>query len=483
VRSILLLLSITWVSGIVAGVAGNAGWWFMGAGVVVAVLTIKNKQGWPLVTVMLALIALGWGYGWLASHKVVSSCEGVEGKVAEVVSRPEYLEKQLRFVTRVDDCQILVSSSPWLTISQKDQAVISNGRIQSLEEVKDFSIGYADYLRRRGIGATWFFPDVEIVKVNSLGGWSQATETQILSNVLRRRIQTLFIEPDASLVLGMLLAQKGTIPEEITQQFQATSVSHVLAISGMNVSIIAGIIYFILSWLPMRKSWQTALMLLVLWLYIAFIGAPVSVVRAGSFISVVVILLRLSKLVSLPTALVTTVVVYATVDPLVMLDVGWQLSVSAVIGIFLILFVTKQIQPRLNKGGIGIWLYNGLIVSVGASLATWPLIMYYFGNVSLVSLLANMLVVPVVPIILVFAPASIALSWFWMGGGLILSLVTHWSISWLLGVTEVLSQWPGMYWQEMTIPVWAMVVYFAAILGLAHYVLRRQNRSWREVWA
>ena len=481
-RSILLLIFIAWVSGIVAGVAGWVGWWLLGVVVVAVILTIKNKQGWALVTALTALLALGWGYGWLAGHQVVSSCEGVEGKVVEVVSRPEYLEKQLRFVVRVGDCQILVSSSPWLTISQKDQVVISNGRIQSLEEVEDFSIGYAEYLRRRGIGATWFFPDVEIVRVNSLGGWSQATETQLLSNALRRRIQTLFVEPDASLVLGMLLAQKGTIPKEITQQFQATSVSHILAISGMNVSIIAGIIYFILSWLPMRKSWQTGLMLLVLWLYIVFIGAPVSVVRAGSFITVVVVLLRLSKLVSLPTALVTTVVVYATVDPLVMLDVGWQLSVSAVIGIFFMLFVTKQTQPRLNKGGIGIWFYNGMIVSLGASLTTWPLIMYHFGNVSLVSLLANMLVVPVVPIILVLAPASIALSWLWMGGGLILSWVTHWSINWLLGVTAVLSQWPGMYWQDMTIPVWLVWVYIVGLIGLVHLVLWWQKRSWWEVW-
>lgn len=482
-RSILLSIFATWVSGIVAGVAGSAGWWLIGAGIVVVVITIKNKQGWALVTALIALLVLGWGYGWTASHQVISGCDGIEGKMAEVESRPEYLEKQLRFVARVGDCRVLVSSSPWLTISQRDQVVISGGRRQSLEEVKDFSAGYADYLGRRGIGATWFFPDVEIIEVNNLRGWSAASKTQILSNVLRRCIQMLFVEPDASLVLGMLLAQKGTISEEITQQFQATSVSHILAISGMNVSIIAGIIYFVLSWLPMRKSWQTGLMLTVLWLYIVFIGSPVSVVRAGSFITVVVVLLRLSKLVSLPTALVATAVVYATVDPLVMLDVGWQLSVSAVLGIFLILFVTKQIQPRLNKGGIGLWLYNALIVSLGASLATWPLIMYHFGNVSLVSLLANMLVVPVVPLILVLAPASIALSWLWMGGGLLLSMVTHWSISWLLGVTEVLSRWPGMYWQEMTMPVWAMAIYFAAILGLAHYVLRWQNRSWREVWA
>lgn len=208
-----------------------------------------------------------------------------------------------------------------------------------------------------------------------------------------------------------------------------------------------------------------------------------SVVRAGSFITVAMVLLRLSKLVSLPTALIITVVVTATADPLVLLDVGWQLSVGAVVGIFLILFVTKQTQPRLSKGGIGIWLYNLVIVSLGASLATWPLIMYHFGNVSLVSLLANLLVVPVVSFILILAPASIALSWAWMGGGLILGAVNHWCISWLVDITGMLSQWPGMYWTELGIQAWLVWVYWIGLMGLIHFILRRQNRSWREVWA
>lgn len=483
VRKFLLLLVIAWVLGIAAGVAEEGSWWLMALGIGIIGAAIKNKERWTLVTAMILLLALGWVDGWGQGHKSVAACENVENRAATVVNRPESLERQVRFIAQIDDCRILVSVSPWLSVGQNDQVVITGGKKQSLEEVKEFSVGYAKYLSRRGISATWFFPDVEIVKVNNLGGWWSWGNTQNLSNTFQDRIQILFVEPDASLVMGMLLAQKGTIPKEITQQFQATGVSHILAISGMNISIIAGIIYFLIAPLPLRKWTQTGLMLTVLWLYIVFIGAPVSVVRAGSFITVAMVLLRLSKLVSLPTALIITVVVTATADPLVLLDVGWQLSVGAVVGIFLILFVTKQTQPRLSKGGIGIWLYNLVIVSLGASLATWPLIMYHFGNVSLVSLLANLLVVPVVSFILILAPASIALSWAWMGGGLILGAVNHWCISWLVDITGMLSQWPGMYWTELGIQAWLVWVYWIGLMGLIHFILRRQNRSWREVWA
>lgn len=471
------------MAGVAGGVAGTAGWWLVAGGLVAIAIAIRYKFNWSLPAAMIFLIALGWVYGWSAGQLQVTTCDEVEEKAAVVEGQPEYMEKQVRFVARIDECRILVSASPWLMVGRKDKVIISGGRRQSLAEVREFSAGYADYLARRGIGETWFFPDVQLAEMNTLDSWSISHQAQKLSDALRLQIQRLFTEPDASLVLGMLLAQKGTIPKEITEQFKATSVSHILAISGMNISIIAGIIYVFLSVLPMRKWTMTIVMLVTLWLYIVFIGAPVSVVRAGSFITVIMVLLRFNKLVSLPTALVMTIVVSVTMDPLVILDVGWQLSVGAVVGIFLILFVTKQMQPRLSKGGIGLWVYNVAIVSLGASLATWPLIMYHFGNVSLISLIANVLVVPVTAPILVLAPASIAVSWLWMGGGLILSGITHWFIWWMVAVTEVLSRWPGVYWQELVLPEWAVLGYFILLGGLAQVILWRQKRSWREVWA
>jgi competence protein ComEC len=293
----------------------------------------------------------------------------------------------------------------------------------------------------------------------------------------------LFVEPDASLVLGMLLAQKGTIPEGITEQFRMTGVSHILAISGLHVSIMAGFIYLLVSWLPLSGWWRTGLLLLIVWVYILFIGAPVSAVRAGSFITVAMVFLRLSRLVSLPTALAGTVGVSVVVNPAVILEVGWQLSIGAVTGIFLMLFVTKQTQPRLAKGGVARWLFNSVIVSTGAFLATWPLMVYHFGNLSLISLLANVLVVPIVPFVLMSALSSLIISVVWMGGAVMVAALTHLFIRWLVFITGILSQWPGVYFEELSIPVWSIVLYFVGLLTVVHIVLLRQKRSWREVWA
>lgn len=480
-RFFLFVLITAWLLGIVIGVSVLGSRWLAVGILVVIGLIIWTKQSWSVGTAAVILICLGFVYGGSAEQKKLNECERGERLQGVVVGRPEKREKQVRFEAEIDNCLVLVSTSPWLEVRRGDKVEIKGGRWQNLDEVADFSAGYAAYLKRQGISATWFFPDVIVIKNNS-GGWIRGKQVQKLHIGLQERVQTLFVEPDASLIAGMLLAQKGTIPKEITEQFRATGVSHILAISGLHVSIISGIIYVLVSWLPLQPRFRTGVMIMALWLYVGFIGAPVSAVRAGSFISIALVFFRLSKLVSLPTALILTVTVLATIKPMILFNVGFQLSISAVMGIFLALFLVGMIDLRLSKGGILIWLYRLALVSLGATLGTWPLATYHFSNVSLVGVAANLLVVPVVPFVLTWSIVAVAVSYIWLLGGLGAAWIVHGLIWWLNFITGKLAALPGVFIKEVDLPLWVVLVYYLVLVLLAMFILRWQRRAWREVW-
>jgi len=176
--------------------------------------------------------------------------------------------------------------------------------------------------------------------------------------------------------------------------------------------------------------------------------------------------------VSLTTVLLLTVTAMVSFDPGLLTDVGFQLSVSAVTGIGLILFLARRSSPVLQV----------VLVSLGATLATGPIVAYHFGMISLVNIVANILVVPVVPAVLLLAALALLVNLFWPVAGVGLGLIVHVLFAWMRWVTGWLSSWPGAYFAEVVVPIWVMVVYYALLILGSVFWLKKQGRGWREVW-
>jgi len=185
-------------------------------------------------------------------------------------------------------------------------------------------------------------------------------------------------------------------------------------------------------------------------------------------------------LVSLTTVFLLTVTVMVSLDPLILGDVGFQLSVAAVAGIGLMLFLVrayrKPRQPALN------FLFSIMLISLGATLATWPIVAYHFGMISLVNILANVLVVPVMPAVMLLAMLALVVNLFWPVAALGLGLLVHFLFIWMRWVTGWLSSWPGAYFDGVVILMRVIMIYYALLIFASALWLKKQGRSWREVW-
>lgn len=202
---------------------------------------------------------------------------------------------------------------------------------------------------------------------------------------------------EAELARGFVLGEDEGIDAKTVEDFRRSGLSHLLAVSGENVTLLALLAMPLLGALgiPLRERLVWILGLIAI--YVPLAGAGPSIQRAGVMGAVGVLATlsgrRASRLYALALALGVTL----AVDPGVAADVGWQLSFAAVVGIFLLApSLRAAILARLGSGGWRRALAEGAAVTIAATLATAPLIAYHFETLSTTTLVANLLAMPAV---------------------------------------------------------------------------------------
>ncbi|MEO8463549.1 MAG: ComEC/Rec2 family competence protein, partial [Chloroflexota bacterium] len=209
-----------------------------------------------------------------------------------------------------------------------------------------------------------------------------------------RALQLGVPEPEAGLASGILIGLRDRVDRDLSAAFTAVGATHVVAISGWNIAIVATTLAALAGRLARRR--RVALTALAIITYVAFVGPSPSVVRAAVMAGVVMLARELGRPSRAAAAIGWAVVALLMVDPTLVADVGFQLSALATVG--LIAWGTP-FSARLagrDPGRLRGWLAESLGVSLAAQLATLPIVVLSFGRLSLVSPVVNLAVVPLV---------------------------------------------------------------------------------------
>ena len=203
---------------------------------------------------------------------------------------------------------------------------------------------------------------------------------------------------EAELARGFVLGEDEGIDPGTVEDFRRAGLSHLLAVSGQNVALLALLAMPLLALLGMPLRTRLLWVLGLIAVYVPLAGAGPSIQRAAVMggLSVIATLggRRSSRLYGLALAAIATL----TIDPGVAADVGWQLSFAAVLGILLLAApLSAAARSRLGRRGpLGRALLDGAAMTAAATLATAPLIAFHFGELSTVTLVANLLALPAV---------------------------------------------------------------------------------------
>lgn len=470
-RTAIAILCVLWIVGIACGV-------YSVPLVVVGLIGIISiaflfRRSFPLqwcgvaVGVLLLGVALGGSHA-KSPARMCDTATPVQATLTEI--RGMYATHTLSVFKKDDGCSLLVYAPRYLVLIEGAHAQI-DGKIEYVADAFKNLPGYVKFLQEDGISLIVRNPRINIV--------SQGT-----SVISRIRLSALsafgrvFGEPDAGILVAMMIGDRGMIPREITDSFQKSGITHILSISGFHVSLLAGVLVLILWKLPLPGWVQYAVVGSILWVYILAIGAPPAAIRAGMFWTLVIVAYRTRALVGLPTIILLTLSTLLSFDPALIRSIGFQLSLTAIIGIGVGVFFFRRIRvPSVLRP-----LALSVAVSLGATGATLPLTAYYFGNISLIGILANIIVIPLVATLMYVALGALVFALVWKPLGMVLSFITHICMQILLAVAGAGATIPYGSFQDIMFPLWAVGVYYVACGALLGIALQTFRIRFREIW-
>ncbi len=368
---------------------------------------------------------------------------------------------------------------PLTTKVQYGDEIVADGVLRIPGEFDTFS--YRDFLSRSGVYS--LMQDAS-VRVLSSGNGNPLYATLLeLKGRARRNITSALPEPSASLLVGILLGDSRGLAPEVSDAFNATGASHIIAISGFNMAILSGVVMGLLNRFGVRPRLAAFIGILTLAIYTLFVGASASVVRAAIMSSMLVFAGLIRRKTYVPTSLAFVSVVLSAFNPFILWDVGFQLSLFATLG--LSLFTTPLQQrfdrllarwfPQRTATTIGDFLSEPLIVSLAAQITTLPLILLYFGRLSLVSLVVNLLVIPVQAVLMIMGLAATLIGYVIPS----LAQLFFWAdmlfLSWTLGIIRLFARLPYAVVDVRVDPRLIALFYAALIAG---GLMQATNPAW-----
>ena len=315
------------------------------------------------------------------------------------------------------------------------------GKLQTPKEFEDFN--YKNYLRKDKILSVMYEPKIEVIGKSDL--LEEVGLPRFYANILeikeklRISIYRSLASPQAELLAAMVLGDQSRLSQELKNNFSRTGITHIVAISGMNITIMAEILIFFFG-LTLRLGWNRAfyLVLFITVFYIVMIGAPASAVRAGIMAGVLLLAQKTGRLYFAGRALLIAAAIMLIFNPLLLFyDVGFQLSFLAVLGIIYLFPIFDFHLSHFLKNKGSRWFRQILALTLSAQIFTLPILVYNFGSVSLISPLVNVLVVPLLPVILIFGFLGILAGLFGQFLGMMFSFPVFGILSYILEVSRV----------------------------------------------
>ena len=292
-------------------------------------------------------------------------------------------------------------------------------KVQEPKEYPDFS--YKNYLSRFGIDAVAYRPKINLFHGN-FGNPIKRTILQIKKKFIES-VGKILPEPQNSFLGGLLLGAKHAIPQSLTDQFNRTGTSHIVAVSGYNITIIAAAIDWLLQFFGLRKRLSFVLAILAISIFVIMTGATASVIRAGIMGTLLLIALNIGRVNVITNSLAFTAVLMLVINPQILaFDVGFQLSFAALLGIVYIVPLIDRYFLWLPK-----ILREYFLATLAAQIFALPILMFNFGQLSIVAIIVNILVLPAVPITMLFGFLTGIMALIWSSLALPFS-----AISWLL---------------------------------------------------
>ncbi len=365
--------------------------------------TRRNKKySLPLISVIFLIgLVVGILRAQFDEEKSFFVCMSTCTFPATITSSPESKGAYQVFTIHHDgdsrdlyDIQVKAALYPRFSFGQN---IIISGTVRQPSSFMEHDgvtyFDYRTYLQLHNVGSEMLYPNIRVVP-RGLDDTTLVERLRLMKDMFVSNISSYVHEPSASLAEGMLFGAS-SMSEELTQTFRATGLSHIIVLSGFNIAILITFVLFVCMFLPLLIRVIVATIFVIF--FVLMVGAEMSVVRATLMSFVTLLALVSGRRYTARQALIISLILVTLYEPRHLLyDASLHLSFLATAGI---VYLSDRIKIFFTN--IPSKTYQEILTTtLCAYMATLPYLMYTFGSMSPYALLANVIVLPLVPLMM-----------------------------------------------------------------------------------
>lgn len=312
-----------------------------------------------------------------------------------------------------------------------------------------------------------YFPMITIIKDDPGAPFHVA-------GFIRERVEEAFsyyLSADhAGLLMGIVFGISGGLDREQKSQFQIAGVTHVIAASGMNVTLLAGFLLPLFLRITNRRD-ALLLTIISLGLYAIISGLSASILRAALMGSIGLFGLMVGRQKTAVVSFFITGCIMILITPSVIVDIGFQLSFIATAGMLLIMPLLSRL-PKLPVMGL---VKEDLAATLSAQIATMPLLLFYFHSLGLLSVIVNVLVLWTIPPLMIIGSFAAILSLINLSLGGLIALIALPFLSYFMLIVDIFASISPIF-QVESLPLSIVLGYYLLLVALLAHLIKRKNQ-------
>ena len=450
---------------------------------------LKQKIKNVLLLIVIFLMGFSIVGGWMRYSSIVYSDvtqahlkyfndypERIE--LRGIMKRKEQRIKNNRLIVEVKEIKIddekkevdgrVMAFVPRLVQVNYGDLITLEGRLRSPQPINGFN--WPMHLANESIHSVMFRPWVTVIEENQ--GSFIMSKIYSLNAFLQQRINRFLTYPESAILSAMLLGNRGEIPAQISHNFRQIGLGHILAISGLHITIISAIFFWIILSLGLWRKHAFILTSFFLVFFILMIGAPPSAIRAGIMGFLFLLAQYFGRGYSFQNAIIIAATGILVFNPLSLFyDISFQFSFAAMLAILLLFpifqhYAYKQIKIKADKSPILSFFLNTFLISLSILLFLGPLMAYYFGNFPAISPLINLFAIPLLPPILFLGIMALFSSIIFPPLTLIFSSIVYLLLSLLINFSVFINNFAFIELLQFYIPIYLLMIYYTVLFAI-----------------
>lgn len=429
-----------------------------------------------LLIVFLLLISLVRFLFFIPSKPPFDSLVGKEVKINGIVK--DYPDERVfnkRLIIKGENIEsnILVIAPKNIEVFYGDEISVT-GILESPENFltssgKEFN--YKQYLSNQNI----YF----ILKAKDVITLSKGNGNFILKNLYKLRsafnknIERVVLSPQSDLARGLILGERGGFDNETKDDFVNTGTIHIVALSGYNITIVSESVVKIFG-IFLSRMLSIIFGVVVILLFVLMTGASATAIRAGIMATIVLFSKWTGRQYDAGRALLIAALLMIAYDPRIITDISFQLSFLATGGL---LFITPKISGHLTFLPLRYKIRELVSSTIGATIAVLPIILNSTGVFSLVSLPANILILPLIPITMFFSFLVGLLGFVSPGLSFLVSYISNFFLSYILKAVQFFADLPFASFNIKSFPLILILIIYIFLLWWVFGKNKSQNAT------